>query len=205
MPKQTFFNLNKEKRNKITTAAIDEFADKVYEQVNLSDVIKKAEIPRGSFYQYFNDKKDLYLHLLNLAKEKKMNYLNDSFYSKDLPFLELIEQLYSQGVQFAIDYPKFVRIFEKLLNNKNAIYDEVMKENLQFATRYYATCIDRDKSNNLISKNIDTQTLADLVGALTTNITLEHINTNDLDNSYKLMKERFGHIIQILKKGIEEK
>jgi len=203
MPKQTFFNLKKKKKNKIISAATDEFSSKVYEQVNLSDIIKKAGIPRGSFYQYFIDKKDLYLYILDLIKEKKMSYLKDIFYSEDIPFLDLVEQLYDQGIQFAIAFPKYVKIFDKLLNNKNQIYDEIMKENLQFAIDYYAKCIERDKEKKRISNDIDTRTLAEIVSSLTTNVTIEHIDINNLQAGYKLMKERFHHILYILRKGVD--
>jgi hypothetical protein len=133
-----------------------------------------------------------------------MTYLKDVFYAEDIPFLDLIEQLYDQGIQFAIDYPKYVRIFDKLLNNKNQIYDEMMKENLQFAIDYYAKCIERDKEKKRISKDIDTRTLAEIVSSLTTNVTIEHIDINNLEAGYKMMKERFHHIIYILRKGIDQ-
>jgi AcrR family transcriptional regulator len=204
MPKQTFFNLKEKKKNKIISAATDEFSSKVYEQVNLSDIIKKAGIPRGSFYQYFTDKKDLYLYILDLIKEKKMSYLKDIFYAEDIPFLDLVEQLYDQGIQFAIAFPKYVKIFDKLLNNKNQIYDEIMKENLQFAIDYYAKCIERDKEKKRISNDIDTRTLAEIVSSLTTNVTIEHIDINNLEAGYKMMKERFHHILYILRKGVDQ-
>lgn len=202
MPKQTFFNLKEDKRNKIIHAAIDVFAENIYEHANLSDIIKKAKIPRGSFYQYFEDKKDLYLFILDLMREKKLTYLNPDFTQSDLPVLDLVEKLYIKGVDFALDYPKYVSIFDKLLNNKNQIYDEIMKDNIAFAIQYYAGLIERDKERNLISHDIDTYTLAKLISNLTTNVTLENLGT---DNGYTLMKDHIHHLLYILKKGIEKK
>ena len=62
MPTQTFFDLSEEKRNRILSAARKVFAFAPYEKVTIQSIIEAADIPRGSFYQYFTDKDDLYLY-----------------------------------------------------------------------------------------------------------------------------------------------
>lgn len=78
MPKQTFFNLPKEKRDRIIAAAKEVFSKNSYEEASINQIVKLAQIPRGSFYQYFEDKDDLYgylssqmfLWLINAARQK---------------------------------------------------------------------------------------------------------------------------------------
>ena len=72
IPKKTFYNLDSEKQQRITSAALNEFALRSYEEANLSNIIKEAKIPRGSFYQYFEDKLDLYKHIFEYIKDKKI-------------------------------------------------------------------------------------------------------------------------------------
>lgn len=64
MPTSTFFNLPPPKREKLLGAAVAEFARKPYGEVSINRIIQAAEIPRGSFYQYFSDKTDLFRYLL---------------------------------------------------------------------------------------------------------------------------------------------
>lgn len=64
MPSSTFFNLPPPKREKLTSAAIAEFARKPYGEVSINRIIQAAEIPRGSFYQYFDGKTDLFRYVL---------------------------------------------------------------------------------------------------------------------------------------------
>ena len=64
MPSATFFRLPKEKREKLIDAAREEFAQTAYEAVSINRIIRQAEIPRGSFYMYFQDKEDLFRYLL---------------------------------------------------------------------------------------------------------------------------------------------
>lgn len=64
MPTTTFFNLPPPKREKLLRAAVAEFARKPCGEVSINRVIRAAEIPRGSFYQYFADKTDLFQYVL---------------------------------------------------------------------------------------------------------------------------------------------
>lgn len=66
MPTSTFFNLPPPKREKLLRAAVGEFAVKPYGEVSLSRIIQAAGIPRGSFYQYFDDKTDLFRYVLTV-------------------------------------------------------------------------------------------------------------------------------------------
>ncbi len=64
MPKDTFLNLKSEKKEKIEKAITDEFTKNSFEQVSISNIIQRAQIPRGSFYQYFEDKKDAVQYII---------------------------------------------------------------------------------------------------------------------------------------------
>jgi len=64
MPKDTFFRLPDDKRDRILKGAKKEFYNCTFSEASINRIIKDAEIPRGSFYQYFEDKKDLYLYVI---------------------------------------------------------------------------------------------------------------------------------------------
>ena len=70
MPTSTFFNLPPEKQAKLLRAAVGEFSQKPYGEVPLSKIIAGAGIPRGSFYQYFSDKTDLFVYVLSHYGDK---------------------------------------------------------------------------------------------------------------------------------------
>ncbi|WP_433774129.1 TetR/AcrR family transcriptional regulator [Bacillus wiedmannii] len=70
MPKQTFFNLEREKKEVLIQAAMKEFSRVPLFEASISNIIKDAGIPRGSFYQYFEDKEDVFFFLLNEHSKK---------------------------------------------------------------------------------------------------------------------------------------
>ena len=60
MPTPTFLKLPNEKRSRIVERAIEEFSEHPYRQASLSRIVVRAGIAKGSLYQYFDDKLDLY-------------------------------------------------------------------------------------------------------------------------------------------------
>lgn len=78
MPKSTFFNLPEEKRERIIQTAMEEFSKAPYQDISINHLIKCMNIPTGSFYQYFEDKKDLYFYILSFYMD---DALENSFQS----------------------------------------------------------------------------------------------------------------------------
>lgn len=77
MPSNTFFRLEKEKQDKILEASKKEFSKFPLEEASIANIVKEAGIPRGSFYQYFTGKEDVFFYLF----EEVRRNLEDSFIS----------------------------------------------------------------------------------------------------------------------------
>lgn len=69
MSSETFLRLPEEKRSRFLEAAWQEFTEFSFADASISRIVRHARIPRGSFYQYFVDKEDLFTYLLGLARE----------------------------------------------------------------------------------------------------------------------------------------
>jgi AcrR family transcriptional regulator len=70
VPKQTFFNLPQEKRELLIQSAKKEFSRVSLNEASIANIIKIAGIPRGSFYQYFEDKEDAFYYILEEQMKK---------------------------------------------------------------------------------------------------------------------------------------
>lgn len=76
MPTNTFFNLPKEKQEIILKAARSEFTRVPFTEASINQIIQTANISRGSFYMYFQDKEDLYQYLIqNYSKHLEQKYI----------------------------------------------------------------------------------------------------------------------------------
>ena len=70
MPTSTFYRLPDQKRQKLIDAIRQELLRVPYDQVSINKIIQNAEIPRGSFYQYFTDKNDMFQMVLGDFQKK---------------------------------------------------------------------------------------------------------------------------------------
>lgn len=70
MPTDTFFRLPKEKQTSIFASAIKEFSRVPFHEASINQIIMNANIARGSFYMYFQDKEDLYSYIIEKQTEK---------------------------------------------------------------------------------------------------------------------------------------
>lgn len=59
MPTERFYRLPEAKKQVIRKAAIKELARVPFEKASINQIIQNAEISRGSFYTYFEDKQDV--------------------------------------------------------------------------------------------------------------------------------------------------
>lgn len=128
MPKKTFFNLPEEKRLKLINAIKDEFTRVPFSEVSINKIIKKAEISRGSFYQYFEDKDDMLDFIISNYKDdffkKAINIIKD----KNGDIFESFKELFNVMLEIAskAKVSKFVKhifsdvkIVEKFLDEEN--------------------------------------------------------------------------------------
>ncbi len=202
MPKKTFYNLDNEKRNRIIEAALDEFSKYVYNEVKLSNIIKASKIPRGSFYQYFEDKLDLYKYMFDIIAKKKIEFMKDLLPNpENMPFLKLFEELYIRGIKFAKSDPRLVLITRNLLMSGGTLLNEVFGDNLEVGRQFYIDYIRADKALGRIREDVDTELLADMVLQATQNIAFNEFSKGNFD--IDSLFDRAIQTIKILKKGIE--
>lgn len=111
MPKKTFQNLPPKKRKHIEAVAIEEFAEKAFTSASISAIVARAGIAKGSFYQYFEGKEDLYLHLLKLANQQKGLLVKEvGLPGNPLDTFGYLRWMLQIGFLFEVRYPKLAKI-----------------------------------------------------------------------------------------------
>ena len=77
MPTDTFFRLPEEKRTRILEGAWSEFTAVPYAEASINRIVQTSRIPRGSFYQYFEDKKDIFLYIVDTHKNEAFDFVEN--------------------------------------------------------------------------------------------------------------------------------
>lgn len=151
MPKETFFNLSEDKRAKILKAAKSEFTEHQLFKSRVSNIIKNADIPRGSFYQYFEDLEDLYYFVIddvfdNFFKEgEKHSQYTDDLFEFSIATFDYDYDAYTNDKRhrFMMNIMKSISDNEEYISRYNrkreeyimSILDKMNLENIRFKSR----------------------------------------------------------------------
>lgn len=202
VPKETFYNLQEEKRSMILQIAIEEFEQKGFHKASISNMVKEAGIAKGSFYQYFSDKKDLFKYILDqtaMDKEKYLRGILDNV--EELDFFDMLRKLYIAGIQYSKDHPKEARIVNDLINGTNQLKEEMLGDVLKKGEEFYEGLLQLGIKQGTISPKIDVRLVAIMINDLSTSLSehyLKDANNQELDTFMKWIDQ----MLYVLKNGI---
>lgn len=154
MPKQTFFNLEPEKRQAIVEAALQEFAEHPFEQASLTKIVDSCGIAKGSMYQYFSDKLDLYLYMVDLAYEQKKAYVSRAFDSEGDIFAVLSEY-YRLSYQFALDHPLLHQVANKFWDSRSPLLQTELEKGRLSRAKDFARVLAESMAEGKVNPGLD--------------------------------------------------
>ncbi len=193
MPKSTFFNLSEEKRKRIFNAAVKEFAARRFNEASINKIVKEAKIPWGSFYQYFNDKEDIYRYVYTEILRKK----RDIVYNKEIVDLNSDAfEICIQSVKASYEWGKANREYNNVGLLMDIDFSDVAVELRTMANESLKKLIERDKQRGLIRPEVDTELVVEMIATL---IVKEYFKTGYNKDLYL---KKVNEIIDIIKGGI---
>lgn len=123
MPKQTFLNLPAEKRETIMNAAVEEFADYGLENASTNRIVKNSGIAKGSFYQYFEDKQDVFTHMLEMVEHKEMEFFKDQHPpDHNMDVFHYYRWMVKKGMEFGLAHPRMIQAAWRVLLGEGLYY-----------------------------------------------------------------------------------
>lgn len=127
MPKETFYHLSIEKREKVEKALENEFGRTSFEKSSISNIIQEAKIPRGSFYQYFKNKEDAIKYIMKkyilLEKEAMKKILIQTEGNVFEASLKIFDYITSQ-IQGNLKINLYKNIMQELKKNNINLFNQ---------------------------------------------------------------------------------
>lgn len=203
MPKDTFFNLPPEKRALILDVAISEFAQYSYDAASINRMVTQAGIAKGSFYQYFEDKRDLFLYLMELVSREKAKYIAPVMMNpEDHDIFTLLRELYISGIRFAGENPQYSEIGNRLIIHKDEpIYQEVLADSMPAAYDFFEAILESAIARGDVRADIDIKMFAYMIASL--NALVVQYYAADTDKPFdQEMMAGIDEFIEFLKSGI---
>lgn len=171
MPKETFYKLKPGKRKSITDAFLREFSIKIYDEASISNVVKSLGIAKGSIYQYFIDKLDLFLYLQTACNEVKLSYVANIKRDDYPDFWSYYRALYEKGMNFDINHPLESNFLHNISNHINSpSLRDLSKKWKQEIIEWMSTMIQQEVNMGLFRNDMPVRTMAFLLFKTSTSI-----------------------------------
>ncbi len=209
MPKGTFFHLSGEKQENIVRAAVSEFLKCGFEKGNIGNIAKSAGVAKGSMYQYFEDKRELFIYSVHWTSNyffKKFNYYN---ISNDMDIFDYIFQssrLVLQQIREEKDLAIFIQ--DVFVGRYINMTDESINVMLKAADEYVLKLIQEGKKNGSIRKDMDDRILCLFLTSATLKIKEDILNKartfgiNITDKRMDLYESDIKAMLDLLKNGM---
>ena len=172
MPKETFFNLPDDKQKLIESAALDEFTTWGYDNASINRIVAQAAIAKGSFYQYFEDKKDLFTHLVDQVIRQKREFVSPVLLNpQQQDFFAMLKDLYRSGLMFAKASPDAALLGNLVYKNKeHPVYSELIAEGMAGQKVFFAGLLDEAIRRGEVRPEINTRFVAHVLLSLTVSV-----------------------------------
>ncbi|MCA1959816.1 MAG: TetR/AcrR family transcriptional regulator [Desulfomonile sp.] len=165
---ELFRNLNPEKQEKVFQAAVDEFASKGYRSASMNSLVRAAGISKGSLFQYFHAKEDLFAAVVDMAAARVKRYLKrvrDE--TAELTFFERLEWLMRAGFAFIDNHPLLAKIYFHLLQSGEAPFgSERIAELRRQGEGFLADLVRSAQRRGELRESLDTERISFLLNSL---------------------------------------
>lgn len=211
MPKDTFFNLNEEKQEKVVRSAIAQFTGNGYEKANIATIAKNAGIAKGSMYQYFENKKELFLYCLQWA----MHLFGAKYRVYEVPSEANVFDYFYDGAEqmlMQLSEEREVTMFiqDVFLDKYSLLHDQSLEVMQNAVDAYLLKLIQDGKENGSIRRDIDENILALYMKGVSIKLK-EYIlgkvrsEGKDIIDDYESYRKDIKAILELLKNGMGEK
>lgn len=212
MPKETFNNLTPEKQEKVMRAAISEFIRQGFEKGNIGNIAKNAGVAKGSMYQYFENKKELFLFSvkwsMDLLLKKSVPYL--TLGNKQMNIFDFMYQnAKASWLQMKDERELVIFVQDVFLGRYSSLNDESMSYMNKLSDEYILNLIKDGKNNGSIRKDIDDKILALYITGVSFRIKEYLMNKarsmgeDIIDEDFEVFEKEVNAMIELLKNGMK--
>ncbi len=200
MIKSTFYNLPDAKRQRVIDAIVVEFSNTEDEKVSINRIIKRANISRGSFYQYFDDKVDLVEVLLKSFVDRVLVGVNKAFDASQGDIFETFGALLDIIVACGNDPVRHV-VLKRLMRNlrvNNDLISDYMTNRFRGIDEFKDCCKHFNRSNLRFQSDEDLELMAQMLTGMLKNALFNYYVA---EADYEQVKQRYLKKIQIVRQG----
>jgi len=204
MPKETFLRLRDEKQESIVRAAIHEFVEHGFERAKIGVIAKQANVATGSIYQYFEDKRELFVYCAQWSLDLFMKKLDSRADVKNMDIFEYFQDsLFKAEV---ISEERELVQFLQTVSREPDLMDDSMKAMYDISNDYIKALIQNSKDRGLVRTDIDNEILMEYFIAVTERFRMRWVERSvdflNMDAQKPDIQAEVKQMLELLKKGM---
>lgn len=204
MGTKTFNNLPDKKKKMILDIAIDEFSEHGYQNASINNIVRRANIAKGSIYQYFSSKENLFQYIVDQVIVQKMEYIEKANLDlTGLSFFDQMRELCVLNIKFSRDNPKLEELFIKVLSSSDIFLQNDIIEKISFESEnFLKSLLIGGIQKGEFRKEIDVDLVSFTINGLFINLSkriLQNYYGDISDQQIMLMSDQ---VIDLLKNGL---
>ena len=191
--------------------AISKFSSLGYEKSNMGDIAKTAGVAKGSMYQYFENKKELFLYSIQWCIDLLMKKYNKYITVSD-ENINIFDYLYESSreiiVQMREEREAVIFIQEVFLGRYKNVLDESMDYILKASDQYVLNFIRQGKKNGYIREDLDDKLLCLYVTGVSFKFKeyimnrAKNMGQEIIDEPFDEYEKEIKSIIELIKNGM---
>jgi len=200
VPKKTFLRLDEEKRERVVRAAINEFHENGFEKAKIETIADKAGVAKGSIYQYFENKKDLFLYSVTWSMEYFMKIIDTHTPLKEMDVFDYLLKDTRHLSDLAKRERTMLLFYQDIYSGKFGELAESINEELwKIGDEYILRLIAVGKNKGTIRTDSDDQLLLLFYKGVTTQLK-EHIFGKLRKNEFEVSESMYEEVEQTMQK-----
>ena len=132
-----FFDLAKEKQDRMINAALKVFAENGYKGASTDDIVKEAGISKGLLFHYFTNKIGLYGFVYDYSARYMMLEMTGAVNDKETDFFEIYKQMEVAKLQILKNYPYMQEFLNRVMDEDVNEALLTIEDKRNMLTEYY--------------------------------------------------------------------
>lgn len=116
MPTERFYRLPEAKKQIIREAAIKEFARVPFDKASINQIIQNADISRGSFYTYFEDKQDVVRYIFEDHAAQLKDYCESELNRNGGDFFTMLDWLFEFTIRQLTESKEMIEVVKHVFS-----------------------------------------------------------------------------------------
>ncbi len=158
---ESFLRLEAEKRERIISAAVNEFAERGYELANTNHIAEQAKVSVGSLFHYFDTKENLFLYIVQFGSTIIEYYAGKVVRDEGMSVAEKIECLVRLAVKTSRDEKTLIRLYHEMSSlGNNELMAKVPQSLESFTAKHYARMLEEGQRKGEVRQDLDARLAA---------------------------------------------